>query len=268
VNTKLALITVAGLATGAVPAQAQDSFADAFWQYRANVGFDFSSGYYGAAKATEILYVPVTLQAAKGPWTLKAVVPWVRVSGPALLIDGAGEGAAGVRASGAASGLGDINLSATYSIEALYNSGTYIDLTARTKVPTASFADGLGTGAWDGAFQIDFAKLLGEKAEGSLMPFATIGYRVTGQPKSGLSLRNVLFGSVGLQYVWSEIVTTGVSYDMRQAAIRAAEDPQEGTAYLNLRIAPDWYANVYGVAGFSDNSPTAGGGLVITYRWR
>ena len=250
-----------------VPAHAQDTFADAFWQYRASSGFDFSTGYYGAAKATEILYIPVTFQAAKGPWTLKAVVPWIRVSGPALLIDGSGESANGVRASGAASGPGDINLSATYSLESIYNTGTYIDLTARVKAPTASFADGLGTGAWDGAFQVDIAKTIGGAGSGSFMPFGTIGYRVTGQPQ-GFTLRNVVFGSIGLQYTWSERLTTGASYDVRQAAIKTAKAPQEGTAYMNVRFGESWSANVYGVAGFSDNSPTAGGGVVITYRWR
>jgi hypothetical protein len=67
------------------PAAAQDTFADAFWRFRATTGFDFSSGKYGADKATEVLYVPVTLQATKGPWTLKGRwspiipgrLPWV-----------------------------------------------------------------------------------------------------------------------------------------------------------------------------------------------
>ena len=42
----------------------------------------------GADKATEVLYVPFTLQATKGPWTLKGDVSWIRVAGPALLLDG------------------------------------------------------------------------------------------------------------------------------------------------------------------------------------
>ena len=242
------------------------SFDDAFWQYRASSGFDFSSGHYGASKSTEILYVPFTFQAAKGPWTLKAVIPWIRVSGPALLIDATGETAAGVRASGSASGAGDINLSATYSLESLYNTGTFIDLTARVKAPTANFNDGLGTGAWDGAFQIDIAKSLNGTGPGSFMPFGTLGYRLTGQP-SGYSLRNVLYGSLGLQYTWTEHITTGLSYDARQAALRTAKAPQEATGYFNYRFNDGWSANVYAVAGLSENSPAGGGGVVVTYRW-
>jgi len=250
------------MTTAANTAQAQDSFADAFWSYRLSSGFDFSSGTYGAAKHTEILYLPVTLQAAKGPWTLKAVVPWIRVSGPALLLDGGAESVPGVRTSGAASGIGDINVSATYAVESFYTNGLYIDLTARAKIPTASFAKGLGTGAWDGVFQMDVAKTLGD-----FMPFGSFGYRVTGQPQ-GFSLRNVFFASLGLQYTWSPLVTSGVSYDVRQASIRGAQNPEEASLYVNVRLSEDWSVNVYGVAGFSRNSPAGGGGVVFSYRWR
>ncbi len=55
---------VVGLLGFAGAAHAQDSFADAFWQFRASAGFDFSSGTYGATKPTEILYIPPTHQAA------------------------------------------------------------------------------------------------------------------------------------------------------------------------------------------------------------
>ncbi|MSO72432.1 MAG: hypothetical protein EXQ84_02325 [Rhodospirillaceae bacterium] len=262
-NMRSIVVSIAALLTlSGTEAIAQDSFADAFWQFRVSSGFDFSSGFYGAPRRTEILYVPLTLQAAKGPWTLKAVAPWLRVSGPALLIDGTGGGTAGVRTGGAASGLGDINFSLTYALEGLSTYGLYVDLTARAKAPTASFKKGLGTGAWDEALQIDIAKTVG-----SLMPFASVGYRFSGQPK-GFALRDVVYGSVGLQYSWSDLITTGASYDVRRAAIKTAAAPQEGSAYVNIRFSDDWSLNVYGVAGFSPNSPSAGGGLVATYRWR
>jgi hypothetical protein len=249
------------LAASCGAARAQDSFADAFWQFRASSGFNFSSGYYGAAKSTEILYLPVIVQAAKGPWTLKAVVPWIRVSGPALILDGGAEGTTGVHTSGAASGVGDINISGTYAVERLYSYGLFVDLTGRVKAPVASFSKGLGTGQWDGAIQIDVAKTLGD-----FMPFVGLGYRFTGQPR-GFALRSVVFGTVGLQYTWTARVTSGVYYDIREAAVKAAKNPQDGTAYVNVRFNDDWSLNTYAVKGFSANSPSAGGGLVVTYHW-
>ncbi len=238
---------------------AQDSFADAFWDLSVRSGFDFSSGLYGAAKPTEILSVPLAVKGVKGPWTLRADFSWLRISGPAILLD-AGGGAIGIHTSGHASGIGDVHLFGTYSIESLWAGGWFVDLTARVKAPTASFARGLGTGVWDGGGQVDIAKTVG-----NLIPFLQVGYRFTGSP-TGYALRNVLYGSAGVQYTWNERITTGASYDVRQAALAGARAPQEGTAYLNYKFSDRWSANVYGTAGFSPNSPSAGGGIAITFR--
>ncbi len=254
-----AVLVLAALAPGR--AMAQDSFADAFWDVSARSGFDFSSGYYGAAKPTEILAVPLSLKAVKGPWTVRADTSWLRISGPAILLDAGGAGgAAGIRTSGHASGVGDVHLFGTYSLESLWAAGWFVDLTARVKAPTASFAKGLGTGAWDGGGQVDVAKTIG-----NFIPFFQAGYRFTGSP-AGYVLRNVLYGSVGAQYTWNERVTTGASFDIRQAALPSARTPQEGTAYLNYKFSDRWSANVYGTAGFSPNSPSAGGGIAVTFR--
>src|SRR5437868_7003596 len=94
---------------------AQDAFGDAFWQFRSLAGFDISSGDYGAATPTDVYYTYATLRASKGPWTLRATVPWLRVVGPAVLLDGAtGGGSVGTGVSRDESGVGDIALSGTY----------------------------------------------------------------------------------------------------------------------------------------------------------
>ncbi len=245
----------------ATPALAQDTFADAFWRFRATTGFDFSSGKYGADKPTEVLYVPFSLQATKGPWTLKGDVSWLRVSGPALLLDGSSVGTVPVRTAGSASGPGDINLYARYSVERLYAHNLFVDITGRVKIPTASFTDGLGTGEWDQSVQLDVASVLGR-----FVPFAALGYRFTGQP-DGFALRDVVYGTVGVQYTWSQRLSTGVYYDVRQSSIPTAAAPQEGTAYANVRLSDRISLNIYGMLGFSKNSPNAGGGTFLTYQW-
>jgi hypothetical protein len=250
-----------GVVLCAAPAAAQDAFGDAFWQYRASAGFDYSSGSYGASPKTEITYTSATLRATKGPWTLKAVVPWMTLSGPAVLLDGANGGSAGTGESRHVSGPGDINLSAGYSLQSLYAQGLFVDFSVRFKAPAASRAKGLGTGKPDGAVQIDIAQAIGK-----VMPFATFGYRVTGRP-DGYTLRNIVYGTAGLQYTWSDRIATGVLFDYRQASLPTAADPKEGTAYINVKIAEAWAVNVYGLVGFSRNSPDAGGGVVVTYRW-
>jgi hypothetical protein len=184
------------------------------------------------------------------------------VAGPALILDGAGGGALGQGADRKVSGLADVSLSAMYSLEQLYDRGVYLDVTARVKIPTASFRKGLGTGEGDLIVQGDLAVALGD-----VMPFATLGHKFTGVPPS-LALRDVAFGSLGIQYAWDDRVATGVAFDYRQSTLRGAGDPQEGTVYLSHRFGEEWSFNLYGVIGFSKNSPAAGGGLMFTYRPR
>jgi hypothetical protein len=243
-------------------AAAQDAFGDYFWSYRWSSGFDYSAGTFGDTRTTEIAYVPLTAQASRGPWTFKANGGWLSVAGPALILDGAGSGAAGQGVDRNVSGVADIGLSAMYSVEELYDRGVFLDLTARVKVPTASFRKGLGTGEGDLVLQGDLAVAVDD-----FMPFATLGYKFTGVPPS-LMLRDAAFASLGLQYAWDERVATGVVFDYRQSTLRGAGNPQEGTLYLSHHFSDEWSFNLYGVVGFSRNSPSAGGGLMFTYRPR
>jgi len=250
-------------ATVAVPsASAQDSFEDYFWSSRATSGFDYSAGKYGQAQTTTIAFVPVTLQTARGPLTLKLSGGWLAVSGPALILDGAATGTTAPGVNRKVSGLADTSISATYSLTQFYDRGVYIDLTARGKFPTAKFSKGLGTGEVDGTLQLD-----GSFAWDGFMPFATVGYQVNGSPDT-LPLRHVRFGSLGVQYSWTEKVASGVVFDYRESSVATSSDPQEGTAYVSYRFTDAWSLNAYVLAGFSSNSPKAGGGLTFTYRIR
>lgn len=239
---------------------AQDSFNDFFWSSRITTGFDYSSGTYGQAESTKISYVPVTVQSARGPITFKLSGGWLAVSGPALILDGAATTTTTPAVSRKVSGLADTSLAVMYSLEQLYDDGIYIDFTLRTKLPTASFSKGLGTGEVDGAVQVD-----GAFAWGDVMPFATLGYKLNGTPQT-FALRDVAFASIGVQYTWTDLIATGVVYDYRQSSVRTSSDPQEGMAYISYKFTDDWSLNLYGMAGFSANSPKAGGGLTFTYR--
>src|SRR5262249_16056447 len=43
-------------------------------------GFDYSTGDYGTSSSTEIVYVPLTLEAAMGSWTVRTTVPYLRIT--------------------------------------------------------------------------------------------------------------------------------------------------------------------------------------------
>jgi len=255
IRTALCVATVSCFLATAALAQSDDR------RFRMNLGLDYTTGSYGDDEKTEILYIPLSLRAEDGPWTVRAVVPWLHVNGPALILDGADGGSVGTRATESASGLGDISLSLMYSFEQFYEKNLFIDFTTRVKIPTASLEAGLGTGKADAAVQVDLAQAIGP-----FIPFATLGYKWAGVP-DGFALRNTVYGSVGLQYSWSDTVATGVSYDYRQSSLETSTDPQDGTAYLNIRFADDWSVSIYGVMGFSENSPDAGGGVSFVYRF-
>jgi hypothetical protein len=242
-------------------AAAQDSFNDHFWSPRMTTGFDYSAGNFGDTRTTEIAFVPLSVQTARGPFTFKIASGWLSVAGPALILDGAGEAAGVPRASRNASGFSDTSLSAMYSFQQFYDRGVYVDLTARLKLPSASFNKGLGTGKVDGVTQIDLAFAIE-----NVMPFATLGYKINGV-RDTLKLRNVVLGSLGVQYAWDDKVATGLVFDYRQSSLRTSADPQEGSLYLSYRFTEAWSFNAYGVVGFSRNSPDAGGGLMFTYRF-
>jgi len=242
-------------------ASAQDSFNDFFWSPRISTGFDYSAGKFGEAQTTEIAFVPFSAQTARGPFTFKLAGGWLSVAGPALILDGAGVAAAQPGVSRHASGVSDTTLSAMYSFESLYDHGVYLDLSARLKLPTASFSKGLGTGKLDGAAQFDAAVALGE-----FMPFLTVGYKVNGV-RPTLKTRNVAYGTLGLQYTWDARVATGLTYDYRQSSLRTSADPEEASLYLSYRVTDAWSFNAYGVVGLSRNSPDAGAGVTFTYRF-
>lgn len=250
-----------GVVLAAGPALGQDSFNDFFWSPRVSTGFDYSAGKFGEAQTTEIAFVPLSIQTARGPFTFKLAGGWLSVAGPALILDGAGVSAAKPGVSRHASGVSDTTLSAMYSIESLYDRGVYIDFSTRVKLPSASFKKGLGTGKLDGAVQLDAAAALGD-----VMPFLTLGYKVNGARET-LKTRNVAYGTLGVQYAWDERVATGLTYDYRQSSLRTSADPEEASLYLSYRVSDAWSFNAYGVVGLSRNSPDAGAGVTFTYRF-
>ena len=228
------------------------------WQQTSvSTGFDLSSGRYGRDEATSVLFIPTTLTVEDGNWIARMTIPWLRVDGPALVIDGVGD--VGDR-EGVSEGIGDVTFSASYGLEALYDTGWFIDLTARFKAPSASFDKGLGTGEPDFSGQIDVATEWGD-----LVPFATIGYSFVGNPE-GFDLRDRIYASFGAQMEVVSDVTLGAAFDFREASNRDVSNQKELLAYVNWRWTDAWAINIYGTAGFTDNSADAGGGIQLSWR--
>ncbi len=227
-------------------------------------GFDYSSGKYGETTNTDILYLPVSVKYETGPWALRATTSYIHIRGPANVVGGGEVGSVvtNVASTGevSRSGPGDVLLGVTYSLDSLWRKALFIDFTGKVKLPTASASKGLGTGKTDFTAQLDVAKTWGR-----VTPFVTLAYRIIGTPRA-YRLRNAWNASVGLQYTVSHVVGTGLSFDYRQSVSPTGTDPRELFGYVTVAISQKWSLDFYGVAGLSDGSPDAGGGIQITFR--
>ena len=103
---------------------------------------------------------------------------------------------------------------------AAYESSTLVhDVTGKVKLPTASEADGLGTGKTDCIAQTDAYYTM----RPGLAAFAGVGFRHFGDP-AGANFRDVFSGNTGLSWKVLPQMTIGASFDYRQAVI-AKRDP-------------------------------------------
>ena len=225
-------------------------------------GFDYTSGKYGTSEKTEILYVPLTGKYEMGPWTFRAVVPYIRITGPGNVV---GAGADRVTLPGASttrrteSGLGDIVGSAFYNVMNESRAPFGLDIGAKVKLGTADRDRGLGTGENDYSVQADAFKPFG-----ATTVFASLGYRWYGDPP-GVDLRNVVYGSAGATHKLSDNTSFGAAYDWRPKVSTNGGQISEATAFVTQRLSRAWKVQLYGVKGFSTGSPDYGVGAFLSY---
>lgn len=233
-----------------VPAVAKDQFS-------LGTGFDYSSGQYGNATSTDILYIPVTGKYESDKLTLKLTVPYVSITGPGGVVQGIGR----VRTTATAtkttnSGLGDITASAGYNVYSV-NSLAF-DVVGNVKFGTADANKGLGTGKNDYSAQID-----GYYTRNKTTFFATAGYKIYGAP-AGIDLSSVPFGTAGASQKLGDKTSAGVMVYMAKSPGAAGSDQQEVTVFASQKLTPSLKMQVNILNGLSNGSPDFGGGVMIT----
>jgi len=254
-------LAAALIAIIAAPAMAQGSSSE----IRVQSGIYYSTGDYGSTADTNILYVPFTLQYRTAQFQLAGTIPYLQIEGPGTVIGGPDGGGVVVGNGGAVtteSGLGDIVLSATYNLYPDRQSALpYVEITGKVKIPTADESRGLGTGETDYTAELEVFDTYN-----GVTPFARVGYVLRGDP-DGFDLENTLYASGGLMFEVSEGLTLGGSYDWREASSPTSDAQQQAVPFISYRPVHEWSFMAYGVIGFSDASPDAGGGLQVTRRF-
>jgi hypothetical protein len=229
-------------------------------------GVDFSSGRYGALEDTEILVVPFSLRARKGPIRISATLPWLRLDGPANIVGG-GEGAPIVIDPGAPTpkrvreGFGDLSLGVDFAIPPAGLAGFQVDLGIRLKLPTSAKNRGLSTGETDIGLIADISRPVGK-----VSPFLTLGYRMPGDPE-GFDLRNTATVSAGASVALGSLVAIG-AYDYAGATSPLGFESHSLFGALAAPVAKQVTLTGYGSVGLSRGAPDYGVGLLVTFRAR
>lgn len=253
-----AVVCVAMTCTTTLAARADGANDDSL-HFFVSSGLDYSSGKYGTADTTTILYAPITMQARAGFLAIRVSSGWMEIDGTGVIagIDGPivlpGGGT-----TNHTSGLADTTIQARFLLSSGLNFPG-VELIGKVKLPTGDKDKALGTGETDYAAQIDMFQ-----AFGATMLFGTLGYKVYGDP-AGIDLDNVPYGCAGLSFKASPAWSFGGSLDWRQAITSSSSDKLELTPFAKFRFADDWSVMAYVDAGLADGSPDWGAGLSIKW---
>lgn len=232
-------------------------------QLKLSTGIDYSSGDYGDAIDTDIIYVPFSASYKSGLWTGKVTAAWLSIDGPGTVIGG-GDGGVIIGGNNTVasteSGLGDVWTSLSYELQSFPAELGYLDITGKIKIPTADEKKGLGTGETDYTAQLDYAYSVGD-----FTPLATLAYKIKGDP-SGSKLNNVFYLSAGIDWRQSDLTHYGFSLDFQEASTNSVDDSLELFTYMNYKVSAQWSLTPYLYFGLSESSPDLGGGLQFTYK--
>jgi len=247
-----------------VPAEALEEKVGETLSLSVTAGALYSSGDYGAQQETNILVVPFNLRARTGPLRFSAVLPYLRIDSPGIVVGGGDLGPIIIDPNAPVlrtkrDGFGDLTLGAAYEFSSALIEGVDFDLSGRVKLPTSSESKSLGTGKTDFAVALDISHAIGTWA-----PFVNVGYRFFGEP-AGLNLHNGVSASVGTTKQFGPVVAI-FSYDYSQAVTSATEDAHELFAAVSGPLIDRLNWTGYGIVGLSKGSPDYGIGLLLTFR--
>ncbi|MFZ5609015.1 MAG: hypothetical protein ACOY99_05335 [Pseudomonadota bacterium] len=273
-------------------ATTEPALAEGRW--RLSSGVDFSNGKYGAATATQIVSAPLRAAWTTDDIEISAAVSFVSVSGTGDVIPGDAGPIITLRCARlrerrpdlferfcrdrlappaepekvTSAGLGDVVVGFAWTLPEAVSGDWLIDLGARAKLPTASKAQGLGTGKTDVTLSLDIAH-----GFGALTPFAGLGYRFFGDPSFDgaggaavtIDLENGLSGAAGFAYALSPDTSVTLAYDYFARTVASSSAAQEVTLAFSGPISGNWRWAAYGVAGLTRASPDVAVGLTLSY---
>jgi hypothetical protein len=250
--------------------------ADADGEFSLGSGVNFTNGTYGGSTSTRIVTIPFTARYEHDAWTLRATLPYLRITGPGNVIPGIGPvatvaavgnsvglpllgGSSGSQTnSRTVSGLGDASVAATYTFYSADKTAG-VGLTGRLKFATGDETQSLGTGSTDEGLQLEAFRRF---ERNSL--FGVVGYTFFGHSPIA-QFHNVVNFGLGASHRTDTDDVFGITFDARQAGSPAPAALRELSGFWTHPIDRSWRMQVYALKGFASGSPDWGAGLNAAY---
>ena len=239
-------------------------------------GISYSSGDYGGSAATQILTIPFVARYERDAWTLRATLPYQRITGPGNVIPGIGPvgtvaalgnavglplpggGTGSQTTSKTVSGLGDASVAATYMLYSA-DKAAGVGLTGRVKLATGDEKQALGTGSTDTGMQVEAFR----RVERNTL-FGAVGYTWFGS-SSIAQFQNVANFGISASHRLDGDDLLGMAFDARQAGSPAPVALRELSAFWTHPFDRNWRMQLYALKGFAGGSPDWGAGLNAAY---
>lgn len=156
------------------------------------------------------------------------------------------------------SGFGDVSVTMAYSFE--LTGSTFLDLTGRVKLPTASQTKRLGTGEVDFSAGADLVQEFGPAT------FYVGGARKFRGKPAGSSLRNTWSFAGGISYRLPGRTSIGVDYDWQEASFLGNGPSSEVTGWVNFGLTRRVRMQLFASTGTNTNSTDIAAGLSLSVR--
>ena len=246
---RLAIASLTGAALWAAPCQAATT-----WDISS--GFDYSEGRYGSLLDTSVWSIPLAGRVQMDRLRLEASIPYLEVKGPGIVVGGSVVGASNIITT--RSGLGDVNLGAAWLLHADEENLPSLELAGSVKLPTAS--SDLGTGKMDYNLQAN----INHSFTPRVMLFGSLGYSWLNDFR-GFHLEDGVTAMAGVNYRASDATSIGLSANYREPYYQGLGEQYTLTPYALWTFASRWRVSVYGMMGYSQASPRAGGGVRLIF---
>jgi hypothetical protein len=261
-------------------------------QVELSAGAFFATGDFDGPDAdADVAVAPFSMRVSRGPWSVRATLPYVSLRGPSdltLVVDddsggrggsnsssdrGASRSRAASNGSGnngdasgtmspprSTSGIGDASISGTYSLDQLGSTGTSFDLTARVRLPTGDEDRGLGVGTTDYA-------IIGELGWGNdtLAAYLSAGRRFLGNV-GGLERQDGWQFGLGTSLAATDTLIVGAFYDRRDASLRGGEDLSEAGVFISKEVGPAFELELSGSSGLTSGNSDYEVGVTLIWR--